>query len=359
MQRYADCLEAALRRRGHQVIVATAKPRFARLTGHASLGKYLGYIDTFLLFPPRLKKMIRDVDIVHVLDHTNSMFLKYAPNKPSLITCHDMLAVRSALGEFRENPTGFSGRLYQRWILSGLRRARAVACISEQTRQELLRLTGRGGEGVYVIDNPLTGDYHPGAFLPQDLLTRIGLGPREPYILHVGANSFYKNRIGVVRIFARLAAMPEFAGVRLVMAGKPWPPDLRAVVEQEKLGARVLEAAEVSDQELNALYGNARLLLFPSLAEGFGWPIVEAQACGCPVVTSNRSPMTEVAGGAAILIDPSDPDSAARLIRENLDRLPALREAGLRNVRRFDTETIVDRFLALYAQLIREFHPAG
>ena len=76
----------------------------------------------------------------------------------------------------------------------------------------------------------------------------------------------------------------------------------------------VIEVVEPSDEDLRSLYSGAAALLFPSLYEGFGWPLIEAQSCGCPVITSNRSPMTEVAGSAALYIDPANESAAAALI---------------------------------------------
>jgi glycosyltransferase involved in cell wall biosynthesis len=90
-------------------------------------------------------------------------------------------------------------------------------------------------------------------------------------------------------------------------------------------------------------------LLFPSLYEGFGWPLIEAQSCGCPVITSNRPPMTEVAGDAALYIDPADEDSAAERIAEGFERLAQLREAGFRNAERFDP----NRVFAQYERFFR------
>jgi glycosyltransferase involved in cell wall biosynthesis len=94
-------------------------------------------------------------------------------------------------------------------------------------------------------------------------------------------------------------------------------------------------------------------LLFPSLHEGFGWPIIEAQRCGCPAITSDRPPMTEVAGGAALLIDPADEAGAAKLIAENLENMPDLRQAGLTNAKRFSPESIFAAYESFFAGILR------
>jgi glycosyltransferase involved in cell wall biosynthesis len=195
--------------------------------------------------------------------------------------------------------------------------------------------------------------------LPSALCQRIGLAPDQPYILHVGGNQWYKNRPGVVRIFRELAAMEPFTNARLVMAGKPFPPDLRALVDRTGLADRILSVTGTSNEELEALYSNAIALLFPSLEEGFGWPIAEAQACGCPVITTRRNPMAEVAGDAAIYIDPEDPGGPAAVAHtivagmgRNLEHREALRSAGFRNVTRFEEGRIASEYCEFYATVL-------
>src|SRR6185437_13088426 len=106
----------------------------------------------------------------------------------------------------------------------------------------------------------------------------------------------------------------------------------------------VVECVDLSDVELRALYTGALALLFPSLEEGFGWPILEAQACGCPVITSDRSPMMDIAGNAAIFIDPKNAAGAAAAIASRMGDLNALREAGLANVHAYSPEKMADRW---------------
>src|SRR5207302_6886255 len=115
----------------------------------------------------------------------------------------------------------------------------------------------------------------------------------------------------------------------------------------------VMEVASPTDDDLRALYSGATALLFPSLYEGFGWPIAEAQSCGCAVITSSRPPMTEVAGGAALLIDPMDEAGAAATIAESLPNLSRLREPGLANAKRFDPEVVFTAYEGFFAGILR------
>jgi glycosyltransferase involved in cell wall biosynthesis len=355
MLRYAAWLERTLTARGHQVTVTAPRAFFSKLASSPWLAKYLGYLDKFLFFPFWLRRLARSQQLVHVLDHSSSMYLRAVRHTPNLITCHDVLAIRAARGEFPQAPIGWLGRLLQRWIFSGLCGARHVVCVSAKTAEDLKVLRGEireNGSEVRVVYNALNWSYQPGVAFSGALASRLELLPGERYFLHVGGNQWYKNRVGVLRIFARLAEMGEFSTAKLVMAGKGLPVELREAIREERLGDRVIEAVDATNEELQALYGNALALLFPSLEEGFGWPILEAQACGCPVVTTGRSPMSEVAGEAAILIDPMDPRGAATAIAIGLKGRERLRSAGFKNLERFGQETIADQYCAVYDAIL-------
>lgn len=351
MQRFAEMLREGLTAAGHDVRLVCPPVWLGRLRrGETGLAKWIGYLDRFLLYPPLLRRQIRWADVVHICDQANAVYVRHLRGKPHLVTCHDMLAVRAALGEIPESPTGYTGRLYQRWILRGLRRAQTVACVSDQSAEELQRVAGLPESRVTVVHNALNYPYCPMAATEGAAhLHALDLDPAQPFFLHVGGNQWYKNRPGVLRLFAELIRQPAFARHHLVMAGKPWTGTMRALTADLKLGDRVDERVEVSNEQLRGLYSRAEALLFPSLAEGFGWPIAEAQACGCPVVTTGRPPMSEVGGNAAIYIDPTDPAGAASRIAAALAERERWRSAGFENAARFSSETMIDGYVRSYA----------
>jgi glycosyltransferase involved in cell wall biosynthesis len=137
------------------------------------------------------------------------------------------------------------------------------------------------------------------------------------------------------------------------MVGKPWTTEMRQFVSENGMSDLTLELTGVANEDLRALYSTATMMLFPSLQEGFGWPIVEAQACGCPVATSSRSPMDEVGGDAAIYIDPEKPDSAAAILNQALERVSGMREPSIANAARFRSG-MIDGYLSLYDKLLKE-----
>lgn len=353
MQRFANMLQIGLIELGHKVRLIRPEPVFGKIQLSASgLGKWLGYIDKFLLFPRQLRQAVSWADVVHICDHSNAVYTKYLQNVPHLVTCNDLLAIRSALGEIKENPTKWTGQQLQQMIVSGLKRSSRIACISKQTRSDLLRLAEVDPSRVSVI---YMGLNYPYAVMEKAKLDKrldsLGLSNHLPFILHVGGNQWYKNRLGVLTIFNHLRHQLDLLDLHLVMAGKPFTAQMDRFIQDNKLASQVKELVAVENEDLRALYSSATALLFPSLQEGFGWPIAEAQACGCPVFTSNRAPMTEVGAEAAIYINPDYAEEAAREIAINLSDVSKLKQAGLINVKRFTSQTMLESYLQLYQEI--------
>ncbi|MCI0539116.1 MAG: glycosyltransferase family 4 protein [Verrucomicrobiales bacterium] len=380
MQKFAAVLLRGLQKADTEAELLQPTPVFGALRpARSGVGKWLGYLDKFFVFPTQLTRRLRAAAanqlVVHLCDHSQAYYTRWLQRVPHLVTCHDVLAIQSARDEVPENPTRWSGRRLQGLIVAGLERARHVACVSDHTRAELFRLTRVCESRVSVCHNGLnypftrlqqteaqpmverllkTASVRQGRFAAQGLA--------RPFLLHVGGDAWYKNRIGVLHIFANLCRRvldPPF----LVMAGKPLEPQLKAFITLHQLDRLVSSLTDCDDAELCALYSSAELLLFPSLAEGFGWPIIEAQACGCRVVTSRRQPMIEVAGDAAFWCEPADSFRAAKIVCEALEESLESRErriqAGLRNAARFSTEKMIENYLGVYQRVTDEGSDRG
>ena len=331
---------------------------------YSGFPKYIGYFDKFVLFPRTLRKRLRKASadaVYHIVDHSNSVYARHFGHKPLVLTCHDLLQVRSALGEFPENTLTRSGQKYQRWILDGLRDLRCVACVSEKTRADLLRLTGLDANAAHVIPNGLNYPYQPipanvaapifAEALRRQGLARPGESPSlQPFLFGIGGAHWYKNRTGLIKIFGELKQRltPSRA---FVIVGPPFDAEQKKLIEKLGLADSLLHLSGLSNEELRAAYSLADGLVFPSWEEGFGWPIAEAQACGCPVFTSNRAPMTEVGGDAACYFDPTDPVGAAGAIVHGLALPERLRAAGVVQARRWNPQLMIDAYLKLYDRL--------
>ena len=350
MVRYADFLERELKKAGHDVSLIS--PRLvlrALMPARNQLGKWLGYIDKFLIFRFSSLLQIKNADVVHICDHGNSIYIPWIPKIPKVITCHDALAIRSTLGHYPQNATARSGRILQTWILKSLHRADHIVYVSEKTKFDFEQLLGLN-VNANVIPHALNWPFSVvGKSEIDPTLRGFGLD-RNGYLLHVGGNDWNKNRIGVLRMFHCLQIQGKFEKLQLVMAGKGFTGEMRAFCRENALHG-VVELHGVCNEQLRALYSGAFALLFPSLEEGFGWPIVEAQACGCPVITSNRAPMNEIAGEGAKFVDPEKPDSIVDAMRECAAERDAVIAAGFSNLARFAVDDTIDRYEAVYELL--------
>ena len=244
-------------------------------------------------------------------------------------------------------------------IRRGLRQADRIVCDSDATRRDAQRLIRQDDyavipPGVSPAFTRLEADealkliepLRPAACDP--LSGRIVSGP---CLLHVGGNQWYKNRTGLIDAYAAL--VERMPGPRhCSSSGKPLTRELTLAIAARSLQAQVVALPAIGDRELAAVYSRAALLLFPSLAEGFGWPVLEAMACGCRVVTSSRAPMTDVGGDAATYVDPENPKSAALVVQAVLGEPDARRQAqvneGLSRAARFNSRAMARAYLSVY-----------
>ncbi len=354
MLRYAEMMRDGLVEAGHDVTIAAPR-QVLNATGKPAAGiwKWVGYLDKYMLSTGDIERAATQADIVHVCDHSNAVYVPDKPRKPYVVTCHDLLAVRGALGEETDCPASFAGRHLQRFILSGLRRATAVACVSGATLRDAQRLLGDYAGKLVFTPNSLNYPYRKleATTVRERLATLPALENCREYVLVVGSNLRRKNREAAIRALADIAA--SWHG-RIVFAGHAPSDELKSLAAQLGVADRVIEVANPSNELLEALYNGALALLFPSRFEGFGWPIIEAQACGCPVICSGVEPLPEVAGKGAILCDPDDHAAFGRAILEvagNRPRRDELARLGLENADGYRRTLMIGRFLALYDQV--------
>lgn len=353
MQRFSAMMLEGLAAAGIESKLITPEPALGRISFLGRFAqKWLGYIDKFILFPRRLQRALFQAPaLVHICDHSNAVYAGRIKRSPVLVTCHDLLAVRGALGEATDCPASWAGGFLQRWILKGLRRARVIVCVSQATLNDARRLLGGEGEAprLELVRNGLNYPYRK--LEPEDARARLrkisGLDPGTPFVLHVGSNLRRKNREGVLRIFAR--NQDQWNG-RLVFAGDALTPELESLGRELGIESRIVVVTDPDSPVLEALYNCAVALLYPSRFEGFGWPVIEAQACGCPVICSDIGPLPEVAGEAALLHDVADESGFAADLLRLLD--PAERaiwsEKSLRNAERFAADKMIAQYVEIY-----------
>ena len=369
---FARMLAEAFAARGHRVTVRRPVPRARAWAGEGRLAKWAGYVDQYLLFPRQLRRAMRrdPPDTLYVVcDQALGPWVPLVAARPHVVHCHDLLALQSAQGDWPQNPVSITGRKYQRWIRRGFSRARHFVSISHHTRTELHRLTGLQAVTSEVVHLGLNHPYAPmHADEARACLRQAGLPvPEGPVLLHVGGGQWYKNSVGVVALYCHHVLAAVQAGQRplaLWMVSPPRGPALQALLAQVPAAGRVQFIHGVSPDALQALYGLAAALLFPSLAEGFGWPILEAMACGCAVFTTGEAPMTEVGGEVAHYLPRLHADDAleawaadaARHVTQCLQASAAERQAralaGVRRAAGFQAATAIEAYLGLYRQIL-------
>jgi glycosyltransferase involved in cell wall biosynthesis len=354
MQRFTTLMQRGLEQAGHEVKVVRPAEVVSRLSpGNRGAGKWLGYVDKFVMFPAQLRAAVEWADVVHICDHSNAMYSSWVGRRPCVVTCHDMLAVRGALGEETDCPASLTGRYLQRWIVRGLRRASMVVSVSTATAADVEKIVGGSAEKQRVVLNALNYPYR--RLSREEALGRLRevdlLDEARPIVLHVGSNLARKNRPGVIRAFAAASGAMD---LQLVFVGPHLSPELQELIGAEGIAERVRTIVKPSAEVLEALYNRALALFFPSRFEGFGWPLIEAQACGCPVICSRCAPFAEVVGSSAISRDVDDERGfAEEIVRlaSHAGEREAWSAAGLRNAARFEPAQMIARYVDLYREL--------
>ena len=352
MRRFTNLLTEQLRQQGYATVQSLAPPViFGHLAPSGStFSKWLGYIDKFIVNQVKLR-FLRHAELIHICDQAYALYVPWINRFPHLVTCHDTIAIEAALGLIPGQKISFTGKIYQQLNLRGLQRARLIVCDSERTRTALVDIIGISPDRIRVV---YIGLNYPYRKLSSDEITQhlksLRIEAGNQILFHLGNNAFYKNRMGVLRIFLR--AKHRNRNLRLIMAGPSFTEEMSSFIHHNSLESDVLEIINPSTVIVEALYNIADIFLFPSLDEGFGWPVIEAQACGTPVVSSNNGSLAEVAADSTLNANAADEDLLAThiecLLSDNGLRDEIVRK-GYENIRRFSLENMMRGYVDAYA----------
>jgi glycosyltransferase involved in cell wall biosynthesis len=280
----------------------------------------LGILKNLLFFKP-IK-----ADVYHITGHIHYIGLKL-PIEKTVLTIHDMRILYDRKG-------------IRRWIIKHLffdypiRRLKYITAISSATKNEIVYQTNSDAEKVILIENP--------AFQPTSVRNRKEFDQKCPIILQVGT-AFHKN-------IPNLAKAIEGLNCILKIVGK--------IDETQRVALKninIENVVDLDDSQLEAEYLNADIVSFCSTYEGFGLPIIEGQIYGKPVITSRLSPMNEVAGDGALLVDPENVAEIRAAVEkvitdENYRNL--LVEKGFENIKRFDSSKIAKQYASIYERIV-------
>ena len=346
--------EAAARRSDLRFVIFTGPQtsravmeEFRGACDECFIGARSSVVRSLTLVPAALRR--RRIDVFHGMDHVGVPFV--GKSSKYVATVHDVIPLIL--------PETFTlrHRLVARAALARVRRkADLVIVPSLAVKDDVERRLGLPADRVVVTPEGCEPRFRPAAARTvAEVAARYRLPPR--YLLAVGVQDPRKNLTALLQAFARLRRHGDIdAGVQLVLAGTQGrlAASLARTVRTLGLESAVVLPGFIDDDDLPAVYSGAAVFVFPSLYEGFGLPVLEAMACGAPVVTSNAASMTEVAGGAAMLVDPRDVAGLAVAVAQVLhdERLrERLRGAGLARARQFSWKTAARQTLDAYASL--------
>lgn len=315
MNRYSDLLTEGYRRAGFAVRVLKPTSILSRRLRPGHLRKMVIYVESLVLFGLRLLCHRIRGSVVHVADHSDALWLCLPlRSRSTVVTCHDLFAVRAARQEIPEHSTRLSGRIYQALVCAGLRRSDLVLAVSEATRNDVERLFP--GASVEVVHNPLAPSLDPaesGVVAPNIA---------APYILIVSSVGWRKRREHAIKVWMQMEAVST-QKLDLVIVGPQLSAEERSMADKTSPG-EVRIITNVGDGELMGLYAEALAVVQVSRYEGFGWPVIEANIHGTPAICADLPVLREI-GPCNLFISDS---------LEGVDWRNALEELQSLNMRR-------------------------
>lgn len=254
------------------------------------------FLNRYFEYPRWLRGRRKEFDLFHIVDHSYAHLALELPPERTVITCHDLDAFRPLLEETQSRCHPWMVWMSRR-VLKGLKRARHVICVSKATRELLLEHGLVRGDRSSVIPNGVAPGFSSEAEASVDAEAGTLLRSRsqeEILLLNVGSAVPRKRLDVLIRVFAAVRKHQPF--VRLVRVGEPFTAEQQQLATQLGVADHTIVLPFLSRPVLAAVYRRATLLLQTSESEGFGLPLVEAMACGCPVVASDLRVLREVGG---------------------------------------------------------------
>jgi glycosyltransferase involved in cell wall biosynthesis len=324
---------------------------------NASQQRLASIYGRWIKYPRAIRNV--DADIYHILDHSHATLVGAVDPARTVVTCFDIIPLLFMKG-IVDVP-------YKPWVLrSFLKRIEAmrscarVLCVSQSTRNDMITHAGFSPEQISIVPIGLESDFQAlppnGLSLEDehlDFATRHRLDPNRVYVLQVGTRNRYKNTPVVLEVLAGLkTAIPNVA---LLRVGADFFDDEKDIVNALGLRGDVFHLGRVSEADLRAVYRFAKALHFPSLYEGFGWPVLEAMASGCPILASDRASMPEVVGNPDFTASPDETsiqvEKLHRLIMDSTHREAAVRH-GLTRASYYSWDATAHACLSIYEDVL-------
>ncbi|SHG21853.1 Glycosyltransferase involved in cell wall bisynthesis [Flavobacterium segetis] len=371
MPRFAKMIMLGMKQKGHEISVWYPTAIFSQLAfKNAALKKWLGYLDQFFIFPLEVKIRLLSCTRETLFVFSDNALGPWVPlvrKKHHVVHCHDFLAQQSAFGLLPESKTGISGKQYQKFIFWGYSKAKNFISISRKTQTDLHFLLPGTPKISQVVYNGLNQNFEPVkdiVKLRKVLSNRYNINFSRGYILHVGGNAFYKNKFGVLEIYQQWAISFK-ATIPLILIGEQPTSEMIAYANKSIASESIYFLTNIDDVQLKQFYQGCSVMVFPSLYEGFGWPIIEAMASGSIVITTDEDPMKEVAGNAGFYIPKKPIDSekllswkitAATVLERIMKFTPEQRKdailKSILNSKKFSTQDFINSIEKTYLKIL-------
>jgi glycosyltransferase involved in cell wall biosynthesis len=283
--------------------------------------------------------------------HGPCFYLPQCRTARTVVTIHDLMVFRHPEFLLRD-----WAETNQKQIVASVKSADAIIAVSEFTKRELIELFGISPQRIKVIANGVSDRFHieHAAVGTEEIKRKYEI--TKPYVLFVGNIEPKKNISSLIRAFVLLRERFKYPHQLVIVGKKAWGfPSVRNLVLDLGAKKEVLFLGVVSDDDVRSLYHGADLFVFPSLFEGFGIPVIEAMACGTPVVASGHTSLAEVVDTAAVLVDPSDIEDLVdkmHAVLGNEELRHTLIQRGLARAKLFSWKETARQTLKLYHELL-------
>jgi glycosyltransferase involved in cell wall biosynthesis len=351
MERFASGLETAFSA-SDRISVTSAAVKESDLARRFGLALPAGYVTRLIRYPLAARRIAADV--YHIIDQGYGHVAALLPRARTIVTCHDLMLLRA-----EEGVAGFRGRrssvIRYRWSTGFLRGVARVVCDSTSTQADVMRLLEVPENRIDVVPPGVEPRFRPFSDDERAGVRATIPGTRTHVLLHVSTGHFYKNVEQTIRILHRLHGAGFDAS--LVRVGRPLSAEQTSLARMLNVEHRIVEVGIVSDTRLVEVYNAADVLLFPSHYEGFGWPPLEAMACGTPVVVSSTPSVVEIVRNAGLIAPPTDTDalvSAVASILESAALRNEFRERGLVRAAAYSWERTASAYEDIYFKVLAE-----
>ena len=290
------------------------------------------------------KSMIGDSDLIHYpFFDLFFLTLPLKKTKPTVVTIHDVIPLI-----FPEHfPPGIRGNLKFQIQKFSLKNTKAIITDSENSKKDLFKYLNYPKDKIHVVPLAPAKEFKP-------IMAKNKYQLPEKFILYVGDVNYNKNIPGLIKALAGLKEK-----MSLVLVGKAFKDEslketqeILQLISLLKLEKKVIRLDWVSSEDLVGIYNLATVYCQPSFYEGFGLPVLEAMACGCPVVAAKTSSLSEICGSAAVMVDPYDINDMIRGLGQALNRREELIKKGLLQAKKFSWQKTAQQTYEVYQKVV-------